>query len=354
MKVLVLPRDSNPYQGLLYRELHRLGVRIRYVGELTSSQTLNLLLLPLELVALRVGGWRLLHLHWVFGFSFPWARRGGRLAGQLWFGLVLVTCRVIGTRIAWTAHNVLPHDRVFASDLVARRWLVRASSLVVVHDVTALEQLKGLGMVPRRCVVIAPGGYGSGAGARALGPAGSGTLPWTLLFFGKIHPYKGVEDLLMAVAGLDPGVRLRVVVAGACADQALRERLQKLAAAGDGRVELRLGHVPDDELIQLLESSDGVVLPYRTVTTSSSVLLAFEHARPVLVPDLPAFGNLEGAGVRRYDQTIEGLHRSLVQFAALTPSALARASAAAAAQAPEQTWATAAQATYAAFMRAQA
>ena len=49
MKMLVLPRDPNPYQGLLYGAMGRLGVRIRYLGELTPSHAVNMLLLPAEL-----------------------------------------------------------------------------------------------------------------------------------------------------------------------------------------------------------------------------------------------------------------------------------------------------------------
>ena len=44
MRILVLPRDPNPYQDLLYAELQRLGARITYLGELTPSHTLNVLL----------------------------------------------------------------------------------------------------------------------------------------------------------------------------------------------------------------------------------------------------------------------------------------------------------------------
>ena len=58
MKVLVLPRDANPYQGLLYGEMQRLGVQVIYLGELTPIQTLNVLLLPLEVMARRLAGAR--------------------------------------------------------------------------------------------------------------------------------------------------------------------------------------------------------------------------------------------------------------------------------------------------------
>ena len=32
MRVLVLPRDPNPYQRLLYSEMQRLGVQVTYIG----------------------------------------------------------------------------------------------------------------------------------------------------------------------------------------------------------------------------------------------------------------------------------------------------------------------------------
>src|SRR3954452_17492458 len=103
--MLVLPRDDNPYQELLYGELRRRGVRVRYVGRLTPSHTLNLLLLLFELAGCRMAGARLVHLHWVFAFTLPFGRR----VTQQWFGLLLRVIGLLGLRLVWTAHNVLPH-----------------------------------------------------------------------------------------------------------------------------------------------------------------------------------------------------------------------------------------------------
>ena len=70
MRILVLPReDTNPYQELLYGEMRRQGAQITYLGELTRSHTLNLLLLPLEMAIRRLGGARVVHLHWVYAFG---------------------------------------------------------------------------------------------------------------------------------------------------------------------------------------------------------------------------------------------------------------------------------------------
>ena len=96
MKLLVFPRDPNPYQGLLYGEMQRLGVHVSYIGGLTPSRTLNLLLLPLELAARRMSGARVIHLHWVFAFGFPGGRRFNvmRRMAYVWFLLWLRSCRV--------------------------------------------------------------------------------------------------------------------------------------------------------------------------------------------------------------------------------------------------------------------
>jgi hypothetical protein len=72
MRVLVfLCDDQNLYQSLLYGEMERFGVRVSYLCRLTPSRTLNLLLLSLGTALRGATGPRLVHLHWVFGFTLP-------------------------------------------------------------------------------------------------------------------------------------------------------------------------------------------------------------------------------------------------------------------------------------------
>ena len=174
MRIMVLPRDPNPYQELLYGEMRRLGVQVIYIGELTPSQTLNLLLLPLEIAARRIAGARLMHLHWVFAFALPGARRFPvmRRMAQVWFLVWLRVCRMLGMHLVWTAHNVLPHEPVFADDVSARRALVEASDLVLAHSQSALAELAALGAVPRRSAVIQHGPIAPILPAASLG------IPW--------------------------------------------------------------------------------------------------------------------------------------------------------------------------------
>jgi glycosyltransferase involved in cell wall biosynthesis len=348
MKIMAFPRDPNPYQRLLAAELERLGARVSYLGQLTPSHTLNLLLLPAETAARRMAGARVVHLHWVFGFGLPGASLfpALRRLSQAWFGLWLWTARTLRLRVVWTAHNVLPHAQVFANDATARRLLVRHCDLVIAHSPAALDGLAALGATPRRSLVVRHGPMAP-AMANALRVPGSDDGAREFLFFGKVAAYKGVEELLAAFAGLGEGTPARLTVAGHCADPDLRGRLAELAGTRD--VRLRLEHVPEQDLAALMAGADVVVLPFREVTTSGSAELALSHGRPLIVPDLPALAGLPAGAVLRYDRSVSGLAAAMAELATAGRSRLAGMSAAAVAYSEQASWSDIARATLSAM-----
>jgi len=338
MKLLVFPRnDGNPYQRLLYSEMERLGTRVTYLGRLTPSRTLNLLLLPAEVMARRAAGARLVHLHWVFGFGLPGAGRlpSVRRLAQAWFTLWLRITRLTGVRLVWTAHNVLPHEAVFADDVAARRALVRACDLVLAHSTSALAGLAALGAAPRRSAVIPHGPLAPMPPAAPLHAPGSGPGPRRIVFFGKILDYKGVEDLLAAFAAVPADAAAELIVAGQCDDQAMRSRLRR--AAGE-RVVLRLERIAEQEVAPLLTSADAVVLPYRRVTTSGSAMLALAYGRPLVLPELDAFAHFPPEAILCYDGTRDALTSALTWVARAGTPPLAAMAAAARAYAATLSW----------------
>jgi glycosyltransferase involved in cell wall biosynthesis len=340
MRILVLPRDSvNPYQELLYQEFRRRGVTVTYIGSLTRSYTLNQLLLPVELVINRVAGARLVHLHWVYNFGLYGGDRCRllRRVGHAWFALWLRTLRLVGLRLVWTAHNVLPLQPVFADDLHARRHLVSKCDVVIAHTRATVEELAALGMVPRSSVVIPHGPFMSAALSEAPSASSDVGGPRRLLFFGNIKEYKGVDDLLTAFAALPPELEARLTIAGQC-DETLRPVLVELAGHSPGRVELRLERLPDDELMSLLAEAQVAVLPFRRSTTSGSAMLALCHGRPIVVPDLPGLAELPDEAVFRYDGTVHGLTCALTAAILAEASTLVRMSAAADAYCASISW----------------
>jgi glycosyltransferase involved in cell wall biosynthesis len=329
MKILVIPReDNNPYQSLLYGEMESLGVKVEYGGQLTPSQTLNQLLLPVETLMRRMAGTRLTHIHWTYGFEVYGSSRypSLRRVSQAWFYLWLWTVRISGMRLVWTAHNVLPLGPRFADDVKARRRLVDASDLVIAHSRATLAELAELGIVPRKSVVIPHGAYEVADEQEQLRVPASAPGPRKFLFFGMVAEYKGIDTLLAAFAELPPDLGAELIVAGECLDTSLETSLNDLARLSTRRVDLRFERVPEAEVTKLLEGADAMVLPYRQSSTSGSALLALSHGRPLIVPDLPGLAELPDEAVIRYDRTVAGLTNALTDFIHADDDAVAKMS----------------------------
>jgi glycosyltransferase involved in cell wall biosynthesis len=349
VKVLVLPRDENPYQESLYGAMDARDVEVRYLDGPTSSQTLNLLALPFLLLWHRTRGFRVLHVHWVHPFLLSWARgERARAVVQRSFELFLGIADVLGYRVVWTAHNLLPHVPVFRDDVAARRVLMQHSDAVIAHSRHTAHELEAWGA---RRVVVVPQGIDRRTDAgtnlreqsrRALGLDPARTV---VIFFGKVLAYKGLDVLLDAAAALPSSVAIDVIVVGLCRDQQLRRDLEARSARAGTRVRTRFAFVPEPELDTYLSAADFAVFPFRSVTNSSSVATALGAGVPVIVPRLAVLDDLPDDATVRYEPGLAGLSDALVRVVALDPQARDALRAGADHFAEAHTWSAAAAAT---------
>ena len=128
-------------------------------------------------------------------------------------------------------------------------------------------------------------------------PAPAAPNGTTLLFFGLIREYKGLDVLLRALPGIAQRVPdARLVVAGDPIEPV--EPLQTLAAelGVAERVEWRLRFVPREEVAALMAAATVAVLPYRRIDASGVLADALGHGRPAVVSDLGQVGET----VRRF------------------------------------------------------
>lgn len=133
-----------------------------------------------------------------------------------------------------------------------------------------------------------------GPAPAAMETSGIGDSRVTLLMFGQIKPYKGVDVLLEALARLSPAARARtrVVVAGKPhMDMAPLKDLSATLGVDDA-VEFQLGFIPDDDLARLFAASDAVLFPYREIEASGALMASLAHAKPVIASRLGSFAEL--------------------------------------------------------------
>jgi glycosyltransferase involved in cell wall biosynthesis len=181
--------------------------------------------------------------------------------------------RRLGRPTVLTAHDVLPRR-----EKNARAWgeALALVDRVVVQSQRAVDQLASLGVARERLVRIQHPVFESGVEAQP--PEGA-----TILFFGLIRDYKGLDVLLRALAELPEA---RLVVAGDPLDPV--EPLQRLAAelGVTERVEWRLGFLPEAEIPRLMHEATLVALPYRKIDSSGVLATALGHGRPAVVTDV--------------------------------------------------------------------
>lgn len=181
------------------------------------------------------------------------------------------------TRTTALCHNVLPHERRPYDEPLMRRLLRRVDS-VLVHSAEEAAVARSLAGTPVTVAEMAPH-FPEHEVAAASGTAAG--VRRKLLFFGMVRPYKGLDVLLRALAAGPPDVSLTVAGEFWGGASETRELIDALGLAG--RVELRPGYVPAEDIPGLFADADALVLPYRSATASQNVALAFSRGLPVIV-----------------------------------------------------------------------
>jgi glycosyltransferase involved in cell wall biosynthesis len=216
-----------------------------------------------------------------------------------------------------TAHDVLPRR---PRALPVWPDVLETAERVVVHSHRAVEQLVELGLGPERIARI-PHPVFEG---EPLPPAEGRTL----LFFGLIRDYKGLDVLLRALPEI-PDARL--VVAG--------DPLDPVPRSTNGRVEWQLRFIPAAEIPSLMARAAAVVLPYRRLDSSGVLATAIGYRRPVVVTDVGSLGEIVrefGAGEVVPVDDASALAEACTRL--LEPKALAAAREGAERAARELTW----------------
>jgi glycosyltransferase involved in cell wall biosynthesis len=299
MKVLVFPEDGNPYQALLYGAMPK-SINISYIKAPKHNPLEILFYTPVSLFFLLKNrpSSRLLHIHWMYPFSLPPKVPFSKRIAYFNSCIFLYSAKLLGYKIVWTVHNVLPHASLTSNDLKVRRQLSRISIAKIVHSKSSILEMKRLGINTENCQIIPHGNYKavyqnniSKAGARQ-----SLHIPLqakVVVFFGRIETYKNIPELLAAYQEIAKEIQdVYLIVAGECPDLKLRQLLENASAASKGRL-LFEGHFIDNNDIQIFfNAADICVFPFKEITTSGSVLLAATFGKPVVVPYLGALKDI--------------------------------------------------------------
>jgi glycosyltransferase involved in cell wall biosynthesis len=208
--------------------------------------------------------------------------------------------RLLGKRLVLTAHNVNAGTRD-ATDTFLNRLTLRIQYSLSDHIFVHTEKMKAelvenFGVRGENVTVVHFGinnavpqtGLTTADARRRLGIA---PCEKTMLFFGNIAPYKGLEYLLEAyrqMASAAGGYRL--IIAGrlkkGCDEYwTTIEGLMGREPEKDGIIP-KIEYIPDEETEVYFKAADVLVLPYVSIFQSGVLFLGYSFGLPVLAADV--------------------------------------------------------------------
>jgi len=195
------------------------------------------------------------------------------------FSLITRGLRRHNITVAYVCHSVYDHDAKPWRKKIARLLLKRGPSFYVVHSIQEAEKLKEF--TNSKIVVKQIPVYDQfPKPSKSLSVDKNKNRPMKLLFIGLIRPYKGLDVLLDAYEKMSfkekKMISLTVVGEVWNDKEKLESRLDSLSVKHD------LRFVSDQDMVDYINQSDLVVLPYLSATGSAVIPASYYCGRPVL------------------------------------------------------------------------
>lgn len=187
-------------------------------------------------------------------------------------------------------HNAIPHEPRFFDKPLAALLFRQCHGFIVMSDTVRNDLQK---LFPGAKSILNPHPLYDHFGDKidktdACRQLGISSDKKTLLFFGLIRDYKGLDLLIEAMAGLDNSYQL--LIAGECYGSFDKYQRQIDASSASERIFVHNRYVGDDEIPRFFSAADCMVLPYRSATQSGVVSVAYHYDLPMLstpVGDFP-------------------------------------------------------------------
>jgi beta-1,4-mannosyltransferase len=293
----------NPYILLFKEALENQGIKVQFERNFNLKWLLS-----------RGKSCDCIHLHWLNPFHTPQKRNGGsQLYNKLMdnrlvkafldfltlidFMIAFLIAKLAGKIIVFTVHDLYDFGkkslRIKFQIEIARIIIFGFANSIHAHNNYTRELIErrykrkqGIFIIPHgNYIGYYPNEISQKEARKRLGLSGKA---FVYLFLGLLRPYKGLEDLFDAFKKLEqPEVRL--LVAGRVFGIDGYESKLRESSKTDCRINLIPEFIPDETIQVYLKASNFFVLPYKDITTSGAVALAFSFGRPVIAPSIASF-----------------------------------------------------------------
>lgn len=209
---------------------------------------------------------------------------------EFWYDLTLLFNKM--PPLVTTIHDVFRHpgDRgTTPGSEYTRRIAFARSQQLIVHAEVLKDALVKQFHVPQQRVNVLPHGELGSMYQRLATNKDVVREPYTLLFYGRIWPYKGLKYLMEAmplIAEKIPEVKLIIAGRG--------ENIEQYFPNGyeEKRYEILNRYIPSEEVTDLFQRSTATILPYIESSQSGVAAIAYATGTPVIASQIGGLGEM--------------------------------------------------------------
>lgn len=212
----------------------------------------------------------------------------------------------------WTIHDPFLHSGEEQKDtVVLYRYLARKRFPIILLNKHYRDQyIEKYGNLPERVFFLPFGPFES---YRAYQQKGIETTPYSVLFYGRISKYKGLEYLIEAGKIAKSQIQnLKIVIAGKGMHQIDFESL-----SSDPAFEIHNRYIPNAELVQFIQKAAVIACPYTDATQSGVIMTAVALGKPVIasaVGGIPEAVFDHETGILVKPKDAQALAEALIEF----------------------------------------
>lgn len=277
MRIIAFPafknEKLNPYQFLLYSEIQRMGSS---VDEFTIKNVI-------------FSQYDILHVHWPESNKL----RKNVFIATIYSILILLLFKISkikGAKIIWTVHNEAPHD---IRHPILTKWFYSSifkmlDGLIFLNHSSWKKLYHKLDPSSSKFFSIIPHGHYRNYYNNTLTQHQAREIlkidkvKKVILYFGQIRPYKGIDSLIKVFKQIKNDDTLLLICGSPSKEH--RSFIDDLMKANSTNIIFDLKFIPNDQIEVYLNASDLVVLPYKQILNSGTILLSLSFNRPVLIP----------------------------------------------------------------------
>ena len=187
------------------------------------------------------------------------------------------------TKIIVTAHNVVSHETFPVTRNALLKIYRKADNLIVHANQNKTDLNRQFQIDLDKIEVIPHGNYEFANSTGKKQPRSKNDPNFNLLFFGFIRAYKGLDILLEALKiVIEKNQNIRLQIAGK-PKEAFQKYQQMIDTLGLSEyINLHLDYVAVPQMESFFENTDIVMLPYKRISQSGIIFLAYAFGKPVI------------------------------------------------------------------------